>query len=200
MNQERAIPGNQSSDKDYLRSGTTFRKHDETADSQGAELMNCSFQVVRQILVPIDLTSDFPETVRIAIHLAGDLGSKITLLHVYEPPLLALGNTIGNRITIELLKDHRQVEEALRALGATVRAAYPNCEWILRSGDPGLSIVEVACELGVDLILISSHHRHWIDRYRQTNNIAHILHHAPCPILTVSDDGELLLNRPDPNG
>ena len=52
----------------------------------------------------------------------------------------------------------------------------------------------------VDLILISSHHRHWIDRYRQTNNIAYILHHAPCPILTVNDDGELLRNRPDPNG
>ena len=199
MNKERAIPGNQSSDEDNLRFRTTSRKHHKTANGRGAELVDWPFGAVRRILVPTDLTSDSSATVRCAIHLGQDLGSRITLLHVYEPPVV-LGNTIGDRTTIGLLKDHRQVEEALKALGASVRAAYPNCEWILRSGDPGVSIVEVACELGVDLILISSHHRHWIDRYRQTNNIAYILHHAPCPILTVNDDGELLRNRPDPNG
>jgi nucleotide-binding universal stress UspA family protein len=197
MNEERAIPGDMSFDEDNLRFRTTFKKRDETANSQEADLVDWPFRALRHMLVPIDLTSDAPETVRYAIHLARDFGSRITLLHVYQPPM-TLGNPVGNRATIELLKDHRQVEEALKTQGATVREAYANCEWILRSGDPGLSILEVARELSVDLILISSHHRHWIDRYRQTNDIAHILHYAPCPVLTVSDDGQRLLNYPDP--
>ncbi len=199
MNKERAIPGETSSDEDDIRFGITFRKYGGTVNSQGAEQADWPFRTLRHILVPTDLTSDSPATVRYAIHLGRHLGSRITLLHVYEPPM-ALGNTIRNRTTIELLKDHRQVEEALKALGTTVPAAYPNCEWILRSGDPGLCIVEVARELGVNLIVISSHHHHWIDRYRQSNNVGSILRHAPCPILTVSDGGEPVLTCPDLSG
>jgi nucleotide-binding universal stress UspA family protein len=74
-----------------------------------------------------------------------------------------------------------------------VRAAYPNCEWVFRSGDAGKAIVDVALQLRVDLIVISSHHHHWRNRYRQTNNADHILRHASCPILEVSDSGESFL-------
>jgi len=171
-------------------------KHGGTVYRQGAELTDWPFRAVRHILVPTDLTSNCPQNVRYAIHLARHLDSRITLLHVYQPPV-PLGNTIRDRTTMDLLKDHRQVEEALKALGTTVRAAYPNCEWILRSGDPGSCIMEAARELGVNLIVVSSHHHHWIDRYRQSNNVNYVLRHAPCPTLTVSDGGEPILSCPD---
>ena len=64
----------------------------------------------------------------------------------------------------------------------------------MRSGDAGKGILNVALELGVDLIVIFSHHHHWYDRYRLTNIADYILTHAACPILEVSDSGELFLN------
>jgi hypothetical protein len=77
----------------------------------------------------------------------------------------------------------------------TNSAAHPNCEWIFRSGDPGRCVVDLALELRVDLIVISSHHAFWCDRFRRNNNnAAYILSHAPCPVLEVTDNGDSFLN------
>ena len=122
-----------------------------------------------------------------------DFGSRLTLLHVYQLPL-TFGTTSGPYRNTELLQDRHVAEEKLKAQGALVRAAYPNCEWIMHSGDPGKGILEVALKLGADLIVISSHHHHWYDRYRPTNIADYILCHATCAILEVSDSGESFLN------
>ena len=53
----------------------------------------------------------------------------------------------------------------------------------------------LALELRADLIVISSHHAFWCDRFRQNNNnAAYILSHAPCPVLEVTDNGDSFLN------
>jgi nucleotide-binding universal stress UspA family protein len=151
---------------------------------------------VRHILVPIDLAQDSLRTIAYAIRLGQHSGSRLTLLHVYQPPI-AFGIPSWTSRNAELLKDRQEVEEILKAQGALVRAAYSNCEWILRSGDPGKVIVDVALELGVDLIVISSHHQHWCNRYRPTNIVDDILRHTPCPIVEVSDSGASFLNCPN---
>jgi nucleotide-binding universal stress UspA family protein len=148
---------------------------------------------VRHILVPIDLAQDSLRTIAYAIRLGQHFGSRLTLLHVYQPPI-AFGIPSWTSRNAALLKDRQEVEEILKAQGALVRAAYPNCEWRMRSGDPGKSIVDVALELGVDLIVISSHHRRWCNRYRPTNVADDILCHTACPILEVSDSGASFLN------
>jgi universal stress protein A len=151
---------------------------------------------VRHILVPMDLAQDSLRTIAYAIRLGQHFGARLTLLHVYQPPI-GFRIPCGSSRTTELLKDRQEVEEMLKAQGALVRAAYPNCEWILRSGDPSKGIVNVALELGVDLIVISSHHQHWYNRYRQINIANDILRHTACPIVEVSDSGASFLNRFD---
>jgi hypothetical protein len=42
------------------------------------------------------------------------------------------------------LEDRHEAEETLKAQGALVRAAYPNCEWVMRSGDAGKGILEMS--------------------------------------------------------
>jgi nucleotide-binding universal stress UspA family protein len=148
---------------------------------------------VRHILVPIDLAQDSLRTIAYAIRLGQHFGSRLTLLHVYQPPI-AFGIPSWTSRNAALLKDRQEVEEILKAQGALVRAAYPNCEWILRSGHPGKGIVEVAFEFGVDLIVISSHHQRWCNRYRPANIADDILRHTACPILEVSDSGASFLN------
>jgi nucleotide-binding universal stress UspA family protein len=148
---------------------------------------------VRHILVPMDLAEDSLRTIAYAIRLGQHFDSRLTLLHVYQPPI-SFGIPSWSSRNTELLKDRQEVEEMLKAQGALVRAAYPNCEWILRSGDPGKAIVDVALELGVDLVVISSHHQRWYNRYRATNITDDILRHTACPIVEVSDRGASFLN------
>jgi nucleotide-binding universal stress UspA family protein len=146
----------------------------------------------RHILVPINLAQESLGTIRCAIRLGQHFGSRLTLLHVYQLPL-TFGTTSGPYRNTELSQDRHVAEEKLKAQGALVRAAYPNCEWIMHSGDAGKGILEVALKLGADLIVISSHHHHWYDRYRPTNIADYILRHATCAILEVGDSGESFL-------
>ena len=120
---------------------------------------------VRRILVPIDLAQDSLGTIRCGIRLGQHCGSRLTFLHVYQLPV-AFGIPGGTTRNTELRKDRQEAEEMLKAQGVLVRAAYPDCEWLLRTGDAAKGIVDVALELGVDLIIISSHHHHWYNRYR----------------------------------
>jgi nucleotide-binding universal stress UspA family protein len=91
---------------------------------------------VRHILVPIHLAQDSLRTIAYAIRLGQHFGSRLTLLHVYQPPI-AFGIPSGTSGNTELWKDRQEAEETLKAQGALVRAAYPSCEWVLRSGDYG---------------------------------------------------------------
>ena len=88
---------------------------------------------VRHILVPTDLTKDSLGAIRQAIHLGQYFGSRLTLLHVYQLPI-AFEIANGANIETELLKAQRQAENTLKEQGMFVRAAYPNCEWIFRTG------------------------------------------------------------------
>ena len=76
-------------------------------------------------------------------------------------------------------------------------AATYQLRGIVVSSDAAKGIVDVALELGVDLIIISSRHHHWYNRYRPANIADYIVRHAPCPTLEVSDTGESFLSDLD---
>jgi nucleotide-binding universal stress UspA family protein len=175
---------------------------DRLADKERATLFKRSLRTVRHILVPIDLTPGSLTTIRQSIQLAQHFSSRLTLLHVYQPPI-SFEIRSGANTNTGLLEDQRQAEGTLKDHGISVRAAYSNCDWIFRSGDPSQCILDLALELRVDLIVISSHHPFWSDRFRQNNNnAAYILGHAPCPVLEVTDNGDSFLkcHRASTNG
>jgi universal stress protein A len=172
-------------------------KADRFDDQERAILFKRNLHVARRILVPIDLTQESLTTIRQSIRLAQHFGARLILLHVYQPPISF--ETPGQPdLKRDLLEDHRQAEETLKEQGTSVRAAYPNCEWIFSSGDPGKCVLDLALGLRVDLIVISSHHAFWCDRFRRNNNnAAYILSHAPCPVLEVTDNGDSFLTSSD---
>jgi universal stress protein A len=182
---------------DSAARGGRSQEADRFDGQERAILFKRNLHVARRILVPIDLTQESLTTIRQSIRLAQHFGARLTLLHVYQPPISF--ETPGRPgLKRDLLEDHRQAEETLKEQGTLVRAAYPNCEWIFRSGDPGKCVLELALELRVDLIVISSHHAFWCDRFRQNNNnAAYILSHAPCQVLEVTANGDSFLNSSD---
>jgi nucleotide-binding universal stress UspA family protein len=157
MNRLKATPGDQPSDKDNSNVATSSG-HFVSPDKKQQEVSIEHFpREARHILVPIDLAQESLGTIRCAIRLGQHFGSRLTLLYVYQLPL-AFGTTSGTYRNTELLQDRHEAGEMLKTQGASVRAAYPNCEWIMHSGDAGKGISDAALELGADLIVISSHH------------------------------------------
>jgi universal stress protein A len=171
---------------DSAAHGARSEEADRFDEQERAILFKRNLHVARRILVPIDLTQESLTTIRQSIRLAQHFGARLTLLHVYQPPISF--ETPGRPDPkTDLLEDQRQAEETLKEQGTSVRAAYPNCEWIFRSGNPGKCVLDLALELCVDLIVISSHHAFWYDRFRQNNNnAAYSLSHAPFPVLEVN--------------
>lgn len=170
--------------------GATSPGHIRSPDDkeQGCSIKSI-LREVRHILVPTNLAEDSLKAIRCGIRLGQYWGSRLTLLHVYRLPV-AFGIPGGSYKSTELSKDRHEAEETLKEQGTLARAAYPNCEWVMRSGDAGKGILDVARELGANLIVISSHYHHWYNRYRPTNIDDYILRHAACPVLELNGSGE----------
>jgi universal stress protein A len=189
MKRLQATVGDQPSDKNKTNAAK-FSGHFVSPDDKLQEVSFERFlRGVRHVLVPISLAQNSLRTIWRAIRLGQHCGARLTLLHVYQPPV-AFDNSRGTCKNTELLQHRHEAEETLKAQGALVRAAYTNCEWVMRFGDAGKGILDVALELGVDIIVISTHDHHWYERYRPANIADYILRHATCPILEVSDSGE----------
>jgi universal stress protein A len=192
MKRLQATVGDQPSDKNQTNAATSSGHFVSPDDKQQEVSFERFLRGVRNILVPITLAQDSLRTIWSVIRLGQQCGARLTLLHVYQPPV-AFGNSSGTYRNTELLQDRHEAEETLKAQGALIRAAYSNCEWVMRFGDAGKGILDVALELGVDFIVISSHHHHWYERYRPAHIADYILRHATCPILEMSDSGETFL-------
>ncbi|MGO9873127.1 MAG: universal stress protein [Acidimicrobiia bacterium] len=55
----------------------------------------------------------------------------------------------------------------------------------IEGGDAGRTICDVARELGVDAIVVGSHTRRGLARFRLGSVSEHVVRHAPCPVLIV---------------
>jgi len=88
---------------------------------------------IKTILVAVDLSSHSERTVAYAVPIARQFGASLKVIHVYAPPN---GTEFGAQDMCRLLeKDRDDVERSLASLVDRVRAEYPRCESILRTGD-----------------------------------------------------------------
>ena len=138
-----------------------------------------------RILVPTDFSQNAQEALQFAVLLASQLGAKITLLHAIEWQTDA--KMLGALEFISELNKEAEARAA-RRLEKLARATVPADlleETILRFGQPHLQIVEVANELHIDLILISSQGRTGLRGVLLGCTAARTVRHASCPVLTV---------------
>src|SRR5258706_5267660 len=122
---------------------------------------------IRRILCPVDFTGFSQRAALLAAAWARQFGAEVSALHV-------------------------------RTNGLDPQAAAwdgPG-ELAVVEGDPVNVILEQAEVLGSDLIVLGTHGRRGFDRWVLGSVTERVLHHAPCPVLTVNGRAE----RPDPAG
>ena len=141
---------------------------------------------VKTILVAVDLSPHSERTVAYAVSIARQFGASLKVIHVYAPPA---ATEFGAQDMYRLLeKDREDVERRLASLVDRVRANYPKCESLLRTGDPSEQVATAASLEGANLIVVGRHHQTFLGRLLNLDQAPKIVHRAACPVLVWEDD------------
>ena len=139
----------------------------------------------RTILVPTDFSDCSEAALRVALDLAGTLGAKLRLLHVYPAPALLFdpyGIQPAEPILLEAPKAARQrLEREIEA----VSGDGVEIDGEVREGVPAAQIVEEAREWGADLIVMGTHGHTGLEHVLLGSVAERTVRQAPCPVLTV---------------
>ena len=150
---------------------------------------------IQRVLCPVDFSEFSLRALSYASALARWYGSTLTVLHVHPElphvdmiPSLTVGP--ARRIMLDEIERTR-VLEAERAFVQTAGAGDVPVEVALEdTGDPPRAILERACTLDVDLIVMGSHGRSGYERLLLGSVTEKVLHKAPCPVMVVPHRAE----------
>lgn len=141
---------------------------------------------IKKILVATDFSDGADLALASALELATTLGASIHLLNVVEDPLLSAAPS-SDAYTFDLarLRD-AVVKDAERRMTEIVHA-HPGVLLTTQValGRPAGTMVEIAADQGVDLIVLGTHGRGALTR-RMIGTVAErVVRTAPCAVLTI---------------
>jgi len=133
----------------------------------------------RKILFPTDFSSNSQAAFEMAASLARDSGAELIVLHVQD----LLVDYGGGEMYFFAEPDNKELTRQLNAVVPT-DATVP-CQHRLVIGQPGHSILQVAGEEGVDMIVMGTHGRTGLSRLLMGSVAEEVVRNAKCPVLTV---------------
>jgi nucleotide-binding universal stress UspA family protein len=152
---------------------------------------------IKTILHPTDFSQQSEYALEMACSLARDHGARLLVLHVFQPPLPAL----GGEPPIPPQPEEYSWED-VRAQLSRVPASDPKVpvQHRLEQGDAVGEILRVAQESACDLIVMGTHGRTGLVRLLLGSVAEQVVRKAPCPVLTVKAPcaGEIRAPRVDP--
>jgi universal stress protein A len=136
---------------------------------------------VRTILHPTDFSEHSRFAFQTACLLAHECGARLIILHVVEPAV-----TISGATALPLIADELPVADADKHLHRLL-PSDPDLvvEYELEVGYPAETIVSVARERGVDLIVMGTHGRRGPGHLLMGSVAEQVLREATCPVLTL---------------
>ena len=146
-----------------------------------------------RILLAIDGSEEAELATRKAVDLADGTGSELHVVYVgqlpnflmQDPDVMGFNGKLYDEIERESQEVLRKVIWRVKVSGGTVSGSH------LRLGGVAEEIVELAGELGADLIVMGSRGHTGVRRAIEGSISDLVVHHASCPVLTVrADKGE----------
>ncbi len=143
----------------------------------------------QHILAATDLSEASEPALRHASALAEALGTRITLLHVYDPtplvPPVALPppRAVEERLAEEM---RERIAKSLHALRGRLFPPVVRVEEVVhRAPSPAAAIVEEARRRDVDLVVLGTHGRTGLTHVLVGSVAERVVRHSPVPVLTV---------------
>jgi nucleotide-binding universal stress UspA family protein len=137
----------------------------------------------QRFLVPLDFSEYADQALDYAITLAGQLGARVTLLHVIQP--LPLGGVdMGVTLPFTYIQElEGEMQRSMESSLERVTAAGLEGEIVIVHGVPFHEIIETAKTQQVDLIVMGTHGRTGF-QYVLLGSVAEkVVRLAPCPVL-----------------
>ena len=147
---------------------------------------------VGRILAPTDFSSGATKALQWAVAMKTAFYAELVVLHVVDLDALAyldlggdpaLGGT-SQLVSLELLERIRADAEQTLSRGTE---SFPGIQPLVREGSPREVILEVAKELGTDLIVMGTHGRSGLARVAFGSVADHVIRHSKVPVLTVRE-------------
>jgi universal stress protein A len=140
----------------------------------------------RNILCPVDFSAPSRAAVNAAAELAMQFDGQLTLVHVYQAPMLAYPEAMPGspfRVSIAQLAEKELAEWKHEA----ERLARRGVTTVAIEGVPWDRIVSYAREHLTDLIVIGTHGRTWLKHALIGSVAENVVRHASCPVLVVRE-------------
>jgi nucleotide-binding universal stress UspA family protein len=146
----------------------------------------------KHIIVAIDGTELTPKVLEHALAIAREAGAKVEVVTVTEPSVLVAPGaeliTISTRELLEELEKAKAAEARVILAGVqdAVKASGVSADYRhVRQQIPSDGIIQVAEELGADLIVMGSHGRRGIKRLLLGSQASDVLARSKVPVLIV---------------
>ena len=137
--------------------------------------------VYTSILHPTDLRKNHFDLCKKAVEIASQLNAKLHLLHVIEPPTTyQLAQGLGfAELAIPVKED---AETVMKYLGEALN--IPLEQQHVETGSIKKQVIDMATNLGCDLVIIGSHTPRAVPAFLGSTTYA-VVHQAPCDVLTI---------------
>lgn len=142
----------------------------------------------KSIVVGTDGSETASEAVRQAGELAGPLGATIELVSAYEPVSQARLREESKTVPGDLqwmVNPREDVDATLERAAESVRGYGVEVRTYARQGDPADAILDVAEEIGADLIVVGNKGMTGAKRFLLGSVPNKVSHHAPCSVLII---------------
>jgi nucleotide-binding universal stress UspA family protein len=144
--------------------------------------------VFESIVVGTDGSETARKAVEAAVELAKLTGAKLELVSAYEPVSSQRLRDEARQVPPDLqwmVHPREDVDATLAEAAERVRAAGVASRVYAREGDPADAILDVAEELGSDLIVVGNKGMTGAKRFLLGSVPNKVSHHAPCAVMIV---------------
>lgn len=144
-----------------------------------------------KILVPLDFSRCSEYALEYATAIAKPLNGSLYLIHVINPPVefSEWGYTFAQDV---VANSHKHAEEEMKRTVETLTKSGIPVSWEIITGTPFYAIGVYADEQKMDLLIISTHGRHGVERFLMGSTTERVLRTAHCPVLSVHPPREYL--------
>ena len=142
----------------------------------------------RSIVVGTDGSETAAEAVGAAVELARLTGAKLELVSAYEPVSSQRLRDESRQVPADLqwmVNPREDVDATLADAAERVGRAGVESRTYAREGDPADAILDVAEELGSDLIVVGNKGMTGAKRFLLGSVPNKVSHHAPCSVMIV---------------
>lgn len=143
---------------------------------------------IGRILFPTDFSPGAAPAARWAAALSRLFGAELVILHALD---LSLAGMAGLPTQIAMMPAAAELIERVRAETAEemgrLAKQFPAVRTITREGSPRPMILQVAGEVGADLIVMGTHGRTGLAHVLIGSVAEHVVRHSPVPVLTVRE-------------